>query len=748
MSRSIAHYEILERIAEGGMGIVYKARDTGLDRLVALKFLPNETEDAKGAFEAFLHEARAISRLNHPNIATIYGVEEVNGERFLALEYLPGGTLRDRLRAHPQGFPLERILGWAIPIARALAHSHRHGIIHRDVKSDNVLLTEEGRAKLTDFGVAQVLGGAQPRAGETAGTTAYMSPEQAQGLELDHRTDVFSFGAMLYEMAAGRPPFYDQQEAVVLYDIVNSATPALERDDLPSEFGEVLDRLLAKSPKDRYQSMEAVVEALSALRREPDVDQTGKRKMTQPAEPAIAVLPFVDMSPDGDQEYFCDGITEEITLALSKVRGLRVVSRTSTFQYKGQAYDIRKIGQQLKVAGVLEGSVRKAADTLRISVQLVKISDGYHVWSERYDRKLEDVFAIQEEIAESIVEAMKLRLATRGPDRKRPTEDLDAYNDYLSGRYLLNQRSQPSIEKALKKFDRSLELDPNFGLAWGAKAETMVLLVARGAVKDTRAAFDEARRAAERGIELEPERAEPYVALALVKVRADWDWAGAEQAFKWALEKNDGYATAHHQYAMFLAMVMRLDEARREIERAHELDPLSLLISSAVGRILHFSRRYEEAVAQCLRTSEADPTFAPALFDRLVSLSMLDRIKEAYEVIQQLDGLHVDPIRRGILMGRYYGLTGDRERALEERSKLMSMSSEKTISPVFIALIDMTIGELDRAMELLEQAADDRDDLLVYLQCEPSYDPIRDHPRYAALIERVGFPPAPGNPIS
>ena len=743
MSRSIAHYELLERVAEGGMGVIYKARDTDLDRLVALKFLPNDADDVEDAFKAFLYEARAISRLNHPNIATIYAVEEVNGERFLALEFLSGGTLRDRVKESPDGLPLDEILRLATPIARALAHSHRHGIIHRDVKSENVLLTEEGEAKLTDFGVAQVRDAAlSSGAAATAGTAAYMSPEQAQGLETDHRSDIFSFGAMLYEMADGKPPFWDEQETVILYDIVNTPAPPLERSDLPEEFTALLERLLEKEPDKRIQSMEEVVEALAALNNDVQRERTGERGPVEQKEPAIAVLPFLDMSPDGDQEYFCDGITEEITLALSSVKGLRVVSRTSTFQFKGQAYDIRKIGQRLKVATVLEGSVRKAGNTIRISVQLVNVADGYHVWSQRYDRPLEDVFAVQEEIADAIVRALRVRLAApeQGQARKRPTDCLEAYNEYLSGRYLLNQRTRPALTQALERFDGAIEKDPQLGLAWGAKAETLVLIAARSYTDDIRGTFEQAREAARKATELDPDRAEPFVALALVLLRADWDWTGAREAFKRAIDLNPGYAPAHHQYAMFLAMTLDLEEARREIQRAHELDPLSLLISTASGRILHFSRRYEDAVEQCSRTREMDPTFVPALFDTLVSLAMLGRAKEAYDAIQRINELTVEPKLHCTLMAYYYGLAGEKERAVAERERLVEIAKEQHIQPGVFALIDIGIDEIESAMRELERGAEDHDDMLVYLQCEPMYDAVRDHPRYPELVKRVGFP--------
>lgn len=726
------------------MGVVYKGRDTQLDRLTALKFLPLGHDLPEASMEAFLHEARAISRLNHPSIATVYAVAEENGERFLALEYLPGGSLRDKLRTNPNGFPMPQVLAWASDIASALAHAHRHGIVHRDVKADNVLLTADGEAKLTDFGVAQVSGVQGVPQFDTAGTAAYLSPEQAQGLPAGPPSDQFSLGVLLYELVCGRRPFEGEHESVVLYDIVNSEPEPLGAriPDLPPTFVSVIERLLAKSPEDRFESMDAAAQALRRLGRRAR-DAHAQQAGTESAEPAVAVLPFVDMSPDLDQEYFCDGIAEEITLALSEVKGLRIVSRTSTFQYKGQAYDVRRIGRELKVRGFVTGSVRKSGDTLRISAQLVAVSDGRHLWSERYDRRLEDVFAVQEEIARAVVRAIEPKLLRAQAARKKPTESVEAYNQYLAGRYLLNQRTQSALQQALEKFRGAIAHDDTFGAAWGGVAEAEVLRASAAYVEDIPGAFTRARHAAERAIELDPDRAEPHVALALVRLRADWDWAGAEQAFKRALELNDGYATAHHQYALYLSFVLRIDEALEHIRRALELDPLSLLISTAVGRILHFARRYDEALAQCERTSQMDPSFVPALFDQVVTCGVSGNVERARELIARIEQVNADPARRAILLCRYHALIGERELALEHYAKLEDLAKERPLSPVLFGLNDITLGDIDKAMIQCELAAEAHDSLLVYLQCEPAYDPLRAHPRYGALIRKIGFPPPP-----
>lgn len=742
MTQRIAHYELLERIAEGGMGIVYKARDTRLDRLVALKFLSPELDANAEEVAQFLHEARAISRLNHPNIATIYAVEEDEGDRFLAFEFLAGGTLRDAAAKSGAGLRLETVFRWSTHVARALAHAHRHGIIHRDVKSANVLLNDEGDVKLTDFGLAQVAGTVQG-AFETAGTVAYMAPEHAQGGAIDALSDQFSFGVVVFELVTGRTPFHAETQAEILYDIVHTPAPPLRslRSDAPEGLEKLVARLLDKDPQARFGSMDEVVEALVAASERARVERTQSIPAYRPPrEPAVAVLPLVDMSPQRDQEVFCDGIAEEVLGALSAIEGLKVVSRGSSFQFKGQPYDVREIGRKLGVETVLEGSVRKAGEKLRIAVQHVEVSSGRHLWAQRFDRDLGDVFAIQDEIALAVAENFRLRLER--PERSgQPTPNLEAYDLYLAGRFHLNQRRKEALDRALEAFGSAHELDPNFAPAAAGLAETHILLAAgvHDGI-DPAVAFEEARKWAQRAVELNPNRAEGYVPLAQVELRADWDWEGAERNFRRAVELNPNYATGRHQYAMFLAFSNRLDEAREQIARARELDPLSPIISTAVGRILHFSRDYDGAIAQFRRTLELDPVFVQAIFDLLVAYGVTGRRAEALEAIEQIALLAPEPGRIAFIRARFLALDGDLEASRVQLAKIEATYRDPPVSPVLFAILYMGLGEIERAMDLLFEGAQKKDALLVYLQCEPTYDPIREHPRYGELIRRVGFP--------
>ena len=745
---NVSHYEIIEKIAEGGMGIVYKARDVRLDRVVALKFLSPNLPASNDQVEQFFHEARAISKLNHPNIATIFEIDEVGEEPFLALEYLPGGTVREKIRdeyADGKRMPVRKIVSYALAVARALAHAHRHGIVHRDVKTDNALLSAEETVKLTDFGVAQVDGRKSASNTDfTVGTAAYMAPEQAQGLAVDHRSDIFSFGAVLYELAAGRVPFTGAAQAIVFYEIVHSDPRPLSdfRGDLPDTFVQIVKRALEKDPDHRFATMDQAVVALEGVRRELEMEDTKPLKAELPA-PTVAVLPFVDMSPAHDQEYFCDGMTEEIINVLTAIKGLKVVSRTSSFQYKGEAYDVREIGEKLGVQTVVEGSVRTAGNKLRITAQLIKVTDGYHIWSQRYDREMTDVFAIQDEISQAIVANLKGKLV-RGAEKplvKKKTANIEAYNRYLKGRHFLNQRTRAAILHSIECFEEAACEDCDYALPYAGLAEAYILLGAGVyGEADPVAALGKAREAALKAIEGDESSAEAHLALALVYYRADWDWENADREFKRAIEINDGYATGHHQYAMFLAALKRLDEALAEIRKAQELDPLSLIINTAVARILHFSRRFDEAIEQSRRTLELNPQFALGYFDIGVAYAQTERFEEAAAAFGKASELSGDDVSRVNTEATTAAMMGDREKATELFEKLKELSKTQYVSPIVLAILPMLLGDLDEAFGPLEKALADKANALVYLNVEPFFDPLRADPRFAELIKKMGFP--------
>ena len=640
---------------------------------------------------------------------------------------------------------VRKIVSRGLAVARALAHAHRHGIVHRDVKTDNALLSEEETVKLTDFGVAQVDGRKSASTADfTVGTAAYMAPEQAQGLEVDHRSDIFSFGAVLYELASGRVPFTGAAQAVVLYEIVHSDPRPLSeiRGDLPDTLVRIVGKALQKDPDDRYAAMDGAVAALEAVRKELEMEDTKPIKAELPA-PTVAVLPFVDMSPAHDQEYFCDGMTEEIINVLTAVKGLKVVSRTSSFQYKGGAYDIREIGEKLDVQTVVEGSVRTAGNKLRITAQLIKVADGYHIWSQRYDREMTDVFEIQDEISQAIVGNLKGKLVRAGqkPLVKKKTRNIDAYNLYLKGRHFLNQRTAESIQRGMECFEEAACEDCDYVLPYAGLAEAYILLAVGGYGEDDSAqALNKAREAALKAVQGDDASAEAHLALALVYYRADWDWESAEREFRRAIEINEGYATGHHQYAMFLAALKRLDEAIAEIRKARELDPLSLVINTAVARILHFSRRFDEAIEQSRRTLELDPRYGLAYFDIGLAYAITGRFQEAIDAFEA-SSKHSGNVSRGLMTRAIvHAVAGERDKALELYAKLEKLPETTYTSPVGCAVLHSYLGNLDEGFELLDRAWREHDGSLVYLQAEPSFDAIRGDPRYAELVKKMGFP--------
>lgn len=721
------------------MGVVYRARDQRLGREAALKFLSLSQPD-EVALASFLHEARAISQLNHPNIATIYEVGEEDGEAFLALEYLPGGDLRTLIRAaYKTGeLPWKKVVEYALQIARALGHAHSHGIVHRDIKPDNVLVTARGELKVIDFGVAQMRGAETDGPGAVTGTASYMSPEQAQGLDTDYRVDLFSYGVLLYELATGRLPFEGDSEPVVMYEVVNAPAPEVDsvRTDAPQGFSELVAQLLAKQPGDRPASMADVDHALVKIRKKLQMQDTAPVRPVQKGEPKVAVLPFVDMSLEHDQEYFCDGITEEILNALSLVKGLRVVSRSSAYQFKGGAYDVRDIGKRLGVGSVVEGSVRKAGARVRITVQLVQVSDGYHLWSQRFDRELSDVFAIQDEIAEAITENLRVQLVKGNePAAAKPKVDVDAYNHYLQGRFFLNQRTSEALAKSRVCFEEAVRAEPSYAAAHAGLSEILFLQSMRTSDEEKRQVMTErAREAAALAVRLDDASVEAYVALAVVYYRIYRKWSEADELFRKALALNENHAAAHHQYAMLLSATQRFDEAVEHIRLAETLDPLSPIISTAVGRVLHFARQFDEAMAQFDKTKKGHPGFAGVYFDRAITHGYCGRMEAARDEMEIFGQLTDDPIRVVVMKAWIDAKMGKRVEALaglEQVQKDGLMAGIRTVLPE--GLIYLGLEDYDAAMDCLIRAANYGEDVS-FLLAEPAMAGAKDHERYAELL--------------
>jgi len=739
IGRTISHYRIIEKLGEGGMGVVYRAEDTTLERPVALKFLPSHVGTCDEAKGRFLREARAAAALNHPNVCTVYEIGEADGQVFIAMAFVEGRSLRHRIADGPLELP--EAVDIAIQIAEGLAAAHEKGIAHRDVKPDNVMITPRGRAKVMDFGLAKSCGDvALTSTDSTVGTVAYMSPEQSRSEDVDHRTDLWSLGVVLYEMVTGCRPFRGDYDQAVVYSILNEEPqPAVElRSGLPDELSRVIAKALTKDPGRRYQTSDELLTDLRALRSQ--LGATSTEVSSADPFPSIAVLPFANMSADPEQEFFCDGMAEEIINSLAQLDGLRVVARTSAFAFKGEHTDIREVGEKLNVEIVLEGSVRKAGNRLRIATQLINVDDGYHIWSERYDREMEDVFAIQDEISRAIVGKLKGRLLPQHetPRPARGTDDAEAYRLYLKGRFYWNKRMPEPVRKSIECFRQAIERDPDFAEAYAGLADGYSILENLLAI-DPEIAFRETEAAATRALELAPGLAEPHASSAWLKMLRDWDWAGGEAELRRAIELNPGYATAHQWLSIYLTAAGRHQEALAEVKRAQELDPLSPIIGSLLGVTLGVQDLYDEALVAFRRVLEIDPTFAPALLGLSDTYLDMGMHKEASSVLDEAASVPGADKWVGPQLVHLYAHTGREKEARALLDELEASTGDNALPRTQVAALHAELGDDEAALALLEEVCQTRSSEIMFLFMSPEFDHLRSLPRFQALIERIGI---------
>jgi len=740
IGKTVSHYRLLEKLGAGAMGIIYKAEDLKLDRFVAIKFLSRSLGFDSEHKSRFVREAKAASALEHVNICTIYEFGETqDGELFICMAYCDGDSLRERLKRGP--LPLGEGIHIAVQIAEGLAKAHKLGVLHRDIKPANVMLTSDGVVKIVDFGLAKVpqeVG--LTRTGAIMGTVPYMSPEQLKAEALDYRTDVWSWGVTAYEMLAGRLPFRGGSEPSIMEAILKNAPPALNQlcPEIPFELEQIVSQALSKNPGERQRNAEELVGALRRVK--PPSDVRIVTNLGIPSRASVAVLPFANLSTEPDSEYFSDGLTEELIHVLSSFPKLHVVSRTSAFEFKAKPQSIRKIGEQLKVSTILEGSVRRLGQKLRVAIRLVSVRDGYCLWSQRFDREMKDVFEIQDEIARSIANTLNIELG-RDVDQdliRCRTVNIEGYDLYLRGRFQWNKRAGEGFGRALDYFERALTQDPNYAPAYSGIADHHIAAASWG-LEVPAEAWAKARAAAERALALDDGLAEAHASMGTIRMWYEWNWKEAEREFRRAVELNPGHPNAHVQYNVLLLQRGRFDEAEREIRTALLSDPLSIRINSYLAGVFHYRREYDRSLQQCRRALELDPND--------VELHVVQGLnyeqKGAYgEAIHELENARElsgnNPLILGPL-GSCYAGSGKKELAMELIDELDQASQQAYVAPISWAMIYLGLQERDLAFKWLQKAVEVREVLLCYLGVGPIYDCIRGDPRYRSLLRQLGL---------
>ena len=786
----ISHYTVQSAIGAGGMGEIYLASDTRLKRDVAIKILPEKLTQNVLAVERFMREARAVSALNHPNILTIYDIGEHNKIKFIATEFVEGETLRQKISK--ANLDLNQILDIVIQIAEALSSAHEAGIVHRDIKPENIMLRTDGYVKVLDFGIAKLsepsalAGGLTTNSSNAAtviqtattpgmilGTAAYMSPEQARGFEIDARSDIFSFGVMLYELIAGRVPFAGETISDILAAILKSEPPTLSEavKNLPSELEWMIAKALCKNRDERYQTIRSFLNDLRRLRHrleyetvlqrvsdsgannlaemQPTRILTGnltgvstRKKRTRKAIDSLAVLPLVNFGGDENTEYFSDGITECIINSLSKLPKLRVVPRSTVFRYKGEETDSQKVGEELDVRTVFSGRVMKLGDSIIVRAELVDVANESQIWGEQYRRPMTDIFTLLEEIAEDISEQLKLKLT--GEEKKnlakRYTDNTEAYQFYLKGRYFVTtKRTEEWIKKGIEYFQKAIDLDPNYALAFSGIAEAYGFLASSTGGWSPHKAYPKAEAAAMKALELDDSLGEAHCSLGFSRLLYDWDFAEAEHHFLEAIRLSPNYPNAHDGYGFYLKAVGRHAEAIEKGKLVQKLEPLSTFAHVSLGYAYYFARDYEKAIQECRKALEMDKNLTFAYRNLGLAFLQQKKFDKAIDALKNAVKYSCGGLAFESYLGVAYGLAGKRHEAFEVLENLKIIDREKYVPAYNFAIIYAGLSELDKAFEWFEKALKERSGFLPFLKVEPVVDNLRGDKRFQDLLERIGL---------
>jgi eukaryotic-like serine/threonine-protein kinase len=748
IGKTLLHYNILNQLGKGGMGEVFVALDTRLNRRVALKILPSAMALDPSRLSRFQREAQAIAALNHPNIVTIYSVEECESIPFITMELVSGRSLAEVIPS--QGLPLNDFLEIAIGVAQALSAAHEQRIVHRDLKPANIMVTTDKRVKILDFGLAKLIP-TKPNIEDTDyqtmehtaegivfGTMPYMSPEQLQGTFTDHLTDIFSFGVVLYEMALGKRPFSGESATALISSILKTEPPFVNqvRTELPADLGKLISRCIEKDLERRIQTAKDIRNQLESISRGQIIIEASEEK-------SIAVLPFVNISADPENEYFCDGLAEELINALTRIEPMQVVARTSAFSFKGKGLDVREIGKKLNVHHVLEGSVRRSGSRLRITAQLIDVSNGYHIWSEKYDREMADTFTIQDEISLAIVNTLRGKLLNEEKTLllNRYRHNVEAYHSYLRGRHFWAQRpSAEAFSKAIENFQEAIAIDPNYVLAHVGLADCYISLgTTEVGAQPPHKVMPKAKELLTKSLKLDNMSSEAHSSYAFMLTNYDWDWTKAKSEYESALQINPNNSNAHHWYSHFLIAMGDVKGSLRESLVCLELDPIDPVINLHLAWHYYFAGQFNEAIEQCIKANRLYPESLWLSFFAGLAYEQTGNYDAASAKFRETIAKSKDVSYPIAAMGHLYAISGKTDEAMRIIKQLQDFSNHIYVPAYDNAIIYAGLDKKDQAFEWLKKACEERSSSMTCLKADPRLNPLHSDPRYHELITRVGL---------